>query len=327
MYMKYSTLVPYRKLPASFCLIQQTGMTRRRVLQQGLHTIVKKDGVCFILCARSTRRYLHLHACNLPQCQLLAPFSIGLHFHRPFSATDNCEKDGKPFSTLKSSPVQISPDIYTQNREEIISALAKSDFRKSAPRFVRKAEKDAAVPKSAVFLPLCLVNGEPSVLFTLRSAKLSSHRGQVSFPGGRIDPSDVDSTHTALREMEEELGIPSSYADVWGELTPVIGRNFSVIYVTLGFIGHIESLDIRRNPKEVESVFTMKLHQLCDPGNRHYTYFDRQHKYTSPVFLGGEHRVWGFSAIMLDQALRIILPTQYQAFENIGLHLTPSKWT
>lgn len=45
-----------------------------------------------------------------------------------------------------------------------------------------------------------------------------------SFPGGRIDPSDVDSTHTALREMEEELGIPSSYADVWGELTPVIGR-------------------------------------------------------------------------------------------------------
>jgi len=69
--------------------------------------------------------------------------------------------------------------------------------------------------KAAVLVPLVDISDTPHLLFTRRSLSLSSHSGQVSFPGGKQDPDDVDLVSTALRETEEELGISSSDVDVW----------------------------------------------------------------------------------------------------------------
>ncbi|PIK61034.1 Nucleoside diphosphate-linked moiety X motif 8, mitochondrial [Apostichopus japonicus] len=285
-----------------------------------IHAISRKDAVCGLRGITEDNPPSPHHP-----SQLLLP-SRDLHISPPVSSSNISINDRKSFSNLESLPLKISTDIFTESREEIIARLTEADFRKSAPRIIRKADKDKSASKSAVFMPFCLVNEEPSILFTLRSSKLTSHRGQVSFPGGRMDPSDVDVTHTALRETEEELGIPASCADVWGEITPVMDNSQHLVYGILGFIGHFESLEIRKNPDEVESVFTMTLHQLCNLENRGYTYFDRSFDtFTSPVFLGGDYRVWGLSAMMLDKAMQLILPNDYQPYGEIVFPYTSTK--
>lgn len=96
--------------------------------------------------------------------------------------------------------------------------------------------------RAAVLVPLCMIDGKLGLLFTLRTAHLKTHRGQVSFPGGMQDVNDKNLTKTALRETREELGIPENDVEVWGTgnlivtkgdacVMPVIGRftkNFNI---------------------------------------------------------------------------------------------------
>uniref|UniRef100_A0A7N4NWY5 Nudix hydrolase 8 n=1 Tax=Sarcophilus harrisii TaxID=9305 RepID=A0A7N4NWY5_SARHA len=75
---------------------------------------------------------------------------------------------------------------------------------------------------AAVLVPLCLVHGDPSLLYTLRSSRLvGRHKGDVSFPGGKCDPQDQDIVDTALRETREELGLSIQEENVWGVMKPV----------------------------------------------------------------------------------------------------------
>uniref|UniRef100_A0A8C0PF00 Nudix hydrolase 8 n=1 Tax=Canis lupus familiaris TaxID=9615 RepID=A0A8C0PF00_CANLF len=78
---------------------------------------------------------------------------------------------------------------------------------------------------AAVLVPLCSVRGVPALLYTLRSSRLvGRHKGDVSFPGGKCDPTDQDVVHTALRETREELGLTVPEEHVWGVLQPVHDR-------------------------------------------------------------------------------------------------------
>ncbi|XP_066296649.1 mitochondrial coenzyme A diphosphatase NUDT8-like isoform X2 [Branchiostoma lanceolatum] len=160
---------------------------------------------------------------------------------------------------------------------------------------------------AAVLVPLCTVKGVPSVLFTLRSSRLRSHQGEVSFPGGMCDSTDRDIVHTALRETEEELGIPSSSVDVWGSLKPIPDRrNTMTVVAVLGNVGEVDPAKLKLSPREVAAVFPLSFSHLLDPARQRYTTMKRRHdnySYTMPVWLGGPHRVWGLTAIMLDQVL------------------------
>ena len=96
--------------------------------------------------------------------------------------------------------------------------------QKSSQRQKRVLNKDA-IP-AGVLVPFCKVNGKPSILFTKRSHKIVRNKGDVSFPGGKMD-SRFDKTiiDTTLRETMEEIGIPKSDIDVWIEIKPIIGTN------------------------------------------------------------------------------------------------------
>ena len=117
---------------------------------------------------------------------------------------------------------------------------------------------------AAVLIPV-VERAEPTVLFTERSADLKHHAGQVSFPGGRADATDISLTATALRELEEEVGIAASFVTVAGYVEPYETVTGFAVLPVVGLIrdGFTLALDAR----EVEAVFEVPLRFLLDPAN------------------------------------------------------------
>ncbi|KAL7848966.1 hypothetical protein SRHO_G00205890 [Serrasalmus rhombeus] len=172
-------------------------------------------------------------------------------------------------------------------------------------------EKEKGKTWAAVLVSLCTVGGEPSFLFTLRSSKLRGrHKGDVSFAGGKRDPSDSNVVDTALREAREELGIAVTENEVWGVLKPLSDRSGMMIAPVLANLGPLEALTFHPNPSEVEEIFTLTVAHVCNPQNRGYTHFrtgDR-YGYTLPVFHNAKYRIWGLTAVALDHTLKLIIP-------------------
>jgi 8-oxo-dGTP pyrophosphatase MutT (NUDIX family) len=115
--------------------------------------------------------------------------------------------------------------------------------------------------ESAVLLPLYGgPSDEPGLVFTARRADLGRHAGEISFPGGRRDPGDIDLGATALREAHEEIGLDPAAVELGEELpatnTFVTGYR---IHPFVGRIPHPRELDLQPNPAEVETVLTFSL--------------------------------------------------------------------
>ncbi|XP_037373354.1 mitochondrial coenzyme A diphosphatase NUDT8 [Talpa occidentalis] len=168
---------------------------------------------------------------------------------------------------------------------------------------------------AAVLVPLCSVRGVPALLYTLRSRRLRGrHRGEVSFPGGKCDPTDQDVVHTALRETREELGLTVPEEQVWGLLRPLHDKRKATVVPVLAGVGQLDPQSLRPNPSEVDEVFVLPLAHLLQAQNQGYTHFCKggHFEYTMPVFLHGPHRVWGLTAIITEFTLQLLAPDTYQ---------------
>ncbi len=123
-----------------------------------------------------------------------------------------------------------------------------------------------ASPRGTAAAVLLAVYGwprEPGLLFTERRADLRRHAGEISFPGGRRDPDDVDLAATALREAEEEIALSPAAVELQGALPPT--STFATGYMVHPFVGLIPepgSLDLQANPSEVETVLAFTLDRL-----------------------------------------------------------------
>ncbi|XP_032674684.1 nucleoside diphosphate-linked moiety X motif 8 isoform X2 [Odontomachus brunneus] len=164
------------------------------------------------------------------------------------------------------------------------------------------------VPEAAVLVPLCMHNGELGLLYTLRSMKLTTNRGQVSFPGGKRDKEDSDLIETALRETWEELKISRDKIDVWTEGN-MIGKTTVNVMPVLAYIGEIVVEDLEINQDEVEEAFVISLQKLCDPELFRFTRF---RNINLPTYLGGKHRVWGFTGAITHVVLECLVPNVYK---------------
>jgi 8-oxo-dGTP pyrophosphatase MutT (NUDIX family) len=164
---------------------------------------------------------------------------------------------------------------------------------------------------SGVLAPLYEVDGELHVILTRRTWNLSSHQGEVSFPGGRQDRADDDLWDTALREAREEIGLDTSSVRRVGELdhlATVTSRSFIVPYVGALPEGRPETV---ANPSEVGAVLHVPLSELLDPA------IFREERWTfpwaedRPIFffeLVGD-TVWGATGAMLRQLLGLVTGT------------------
>jgi 8-oxo-dGTP pyrophosphatase MutT (NUDIX family) len=136
------------------------------------------------------------------------------------------------------------------------------------------------------------------VLLTRRAELLRHHAGQISFPGGRIEAADRDPVAAAMREAQEEIGLPAGLAQALGYLDPFVTiTGFHVYPVVASIAGEFIA---QRDPSEVDEVFELPLDFLLDPGNARRVEMDyRGHRRSVVEFRHGPYRVWGATATML----------------------------
>ncbi len=159
-----------------------------------------------------------------------------------------------------------------------------------------------AVPRSAAALLLLYPqDGELRVPLTVRTGHLPTHKGQVSLPGGSTDPDDDGPAATALREAEEELGIPPASVEVLGVLSSfyITPSNFMLTPV-VGL--STTAPDLRPHPGEVELVFSVPLRQLLDPASIITEEWDLHGmRLQVPFFALAGQKVWGATAVALSE--------------------------
>ncbi|CAK9828746.1 Mitochondrial coenzyme A diphosphatase NUDT8 [Anthophora retusa] len=211
------------------------------------------------------------------------------------------------FST-KSQPSLTAINLEHLRPEKVLSEKNRKSFIEKFKTRKRPTAEERT-NKAAVLVPLSMYKGELGFLYTLRSTKLSSNRGQVSFPGGMYDKEDRDLEETALRETWEELRIPKEKVDVWTSGNVIDKKNIKVLPV-FGYIGEIDPEKLQINTSEVEEAFFLSLNKLCDPSLCRYTQF--RDNYTLPAYLGGKHRVWGFTAAITHMVLKALVPDSYK---------------
>jgi 8-oxo-dGTP pyrophosphatase MutT (NUDIX family) len=137
------------------------------------------------------------------------------------------------------------------------------------PEVKREPALGQRAPQAAAVLVPIVMRGEqgnePHLLLTQRTQHLSSHAGQIAFPGGKVDPNDQSVEHAALREAEEEVGLSSEHVEVLGQLPSYItGTSFHITpVVALVSPNHT----LQTNAYEVEFAFEVPLSFLMDPAN------------------------------------------------------------
>jgi len=201
----------------------------------------------------------------------------------------------------------IGPEFFSRAQERLTfdvpaalsnpDAMARPDTHNADPALLAAIAAVRPIKPAAVLVPV-VQRDEPSVLFTERTAGLTAHGGEISFPGGKIDAGDASPVAAALREAEEEIALsrrfvsPIGYLDVY--MTPFGHRIMPVLALVR------EGFSLRMNHSEVQDVFEVPLAFLMTPQN---------HKRESRDWNGitltlytiyfGNRKIWGTTAGIL----------------------------
>ncbi len=151
---------------------------------------------------------------------------------------------------------------------------------------------------AGVLVPVTTYGDQPQVILTKRSSRLKHHPGQIAFPGGKVDADDANATAAALREAQEEIGLPRDLPQVLGTMP---AHETVTSFTITPVIARIDQpFEIRPEPGEVEEVFHVPLSHLLNGENfivesRRWR-GTRRHYYTVPF---GPYYIWGATARIL----------------------------
>lgn len=154
---------------------------------------------------------------------------------------------------------------------------------------------------------ICLLTDEPKpeVILTVRAGALSTHAGEVAFPGGKRDPDDEDLRATALREAQEEVGIAPHQIQVLGKLSQLLSKHQLAVTPYVGVVA--PDLAFRPNPGEIDTIFRTPLEYLLDLDNARMDRFkmvDGRTRYVPSWHYQG-YEIWGLTAWVLAELLNV----------------------
>ena len=197
-------------------------------------------------------------------------------------------------------PQALSPAAL---RERFRSPPGWEPEMRSEPKYADR------VPAQASVLVPVVTRERPTLILTERTTHLSTHSGQVAFPGGRRDDTDLDEAHTALREAQEEIGLGPELVEVLGALpTYTTGTRF-IITPVVALVS--PDYQLKLNAYEVADAFEIPLEFLMNPAHhrRHVVeWANARREWFSMPYMDGNHErfVWGATAGMLRNFYRFL---------------------
>lgn len=171
---------------------------------------------------------------------------------------------------------------------------------------------DRSPALAAVLIPL-VMRSELTLLLTERGLNLSTHSGQIAFPGGRQDSTDRDAVHAALREAHEEIGLAPSHVEVLGTLPTYVTGTAFIITPVVALVQ--PDFEPQPSPDEVADVFEVPLSFLMQPANHRRHSLDWEgtsREWLSMPYTSGDPRlpkerfIWGATAGMLRNLYRFL---------------------
>ena len=162
----------------------------------------------------------------------------------------------------------------------------------------------AGLPEAAVLVPITR-SDDPQLVLTLRASHLSTHGGEVAFPGGRRDPGDHDLLRTALRESEEEIGLPPDLVEVVGPLSPLVSRFGIKVTPYVGVVP--DFVEYQPNDAEIAAVFSVPLAFFREDPREVTHRIDYQGRsWYVPSYQYNDYKIWGLTAIMVVELVNLL---------------------
>ncbi|KAG8518686.1 Peroxisomal coenzyme A diphosphatase NUDT7 [Galemys pyrenaicus] len=179
-----------------------------------------------------------------------------------------------PEQTLRFWRLKCLPDFFRFRNDLVDNAKARLQKHDLGAKYSHLLSN-----KYSILIPLLAKDGALHLLFTLRSDKLRRSPGEVCFPGGKHEPTDVDDVATALREAQEEVGLCPQQVEVACCLVPYLFDKDTMVIPVVGFIDH--NFQAQPNPDEVQTVFLVPLEYFLHP----HVYHQHQQTWAGLQFL------------------------------------------
>ena len=209
--------------------------------------------------------------------------------------------------------VRIDSDQPAVPQDRLTAAALRTRFYRPpvwTPELRREPREGHRAPAHAAVLVPIVQRREPTVLLTERATQMSTHSGQVAFPGGRVDPEDANVAAAALREAWEEVGLSADYIEVLGSLPTYTTVTSFIVTPVIALVQ--PGFHLTLSPFEVADAFEVPLAHLMDPANhrRHAMVgegLNARQWFSMPYQDGLQERfIWGATAGMLRNLYRFL---------------------